>query len=181
MPVKYEWHPDLKLVARDFGEMADEIGDFRNPMQIAREPALEDMQARFINGGPAPDGTPWPPWSQSYAESGRGNRLMDLSGDLMTSVTSRENFVVVGNEMLWNSGAAPERWQWHNEGRLNRSSSPLPQREFVGLSDAAMVEIVVIFEEHMEEVIVYQNPARAARIQPRSSLGTFLPATPGVL
>ena len=58
---------------------------------------------RLQSGGPAPDGTPWAPWSPNYTERGQG--LLHKSGALLSSIESG----VSGDTAYWGSNAVYAR------------------------------------------------------------------------
>lgn len=168
--IDFEWRPNLRVVAREFDEMAWAVQDFRSPLNISREVALGELEDRFAAGGPSPTGEAWPEWSESWANDARNQgSMLRQSGEMQDAVTTRSAWVVIGDELVWNSGGAPERWLWHNDGIPGR----LPQREFIGLSDAAQNDIHTIFEGWLGDVVTFADPGRAARIQPRGSGGRF--------
>ncbi|ROH88630.1 phage virion morphogenesis protein [Stagnimonas aquatica] len=129
---------------------------------------------RIEAGGPGPDGTPWPAWSDRYAATRAGGQslLMD-SGLLLGSITSS----VDGDSMLIGSNRVYARI--HQEGgttaphvieakngkglaipgfdhpvkRVNHPGSEIPPRPYLGVSEQNRVDLTEATLDFFAELI----------------------------
>jgi phage virion morphogenesis protein len=89
---------------------------------------LEDgARERLESLKSAPDGSPWPAWSERYAKTVSGGQsLLDAEGDLIDSISSeaQSETVLVGSNLPY-AGVHNEGWPEQN----------IPARQYLGISE----------------------------------------------
>lgn len=130
--------PDLLRLQHRLDGLAR--GDFTRLLDAVGGIVESQTRRRIEYEKIAPDGTAWQPWSEGYAKTRHANQsLLFASGDLDDSIT----FDVIGFELYVGSNLAYARNQ--NEG------STVPQRQYLGLSDANEVEVVTVIEKFFDK------------------------------
>lgn len=99
-------------------------------------------RARIEDGGPAPDGSPWPPWSPDYALTRHANH--SLLRDTNAMLDSIEGKLTGKGEGV--VGAYTVYAASHNYGDGKRG---IPRRQFIGLSDDDAGEIRDVLEDYI--------------------------------
>ncbi|HBC0987571.1 TPA: phage virion morphogenesis protein [Escherichia coli] len=126
----------------------------------------------------APDGSPWPGWSDSYAKTRHGNQsLLQGGGDLLDSIqfVVERGKVFVGSPLEYAEvhqngfnesvaigahnrlitqafGRALQHPVWQTVGAHNRKMN-IPQREYLGISAANRSELLNVICDFMSEAI----------------------------
>lgn len=157
--VEYRWEPDPQVLANKFFSVEAGLRDRSLPLALAAEQTLVDIRERFATHT-APDGTPWDEWSDSYAPVAFSYPNIDLlrqDDDLYEAVVGSTN-MIINNDTVFFQTDMPEYGVWHQEGRPTRKTrqgtpNPLPQRQFLGLSDQATAAIFVTFSQWFERTL----------------------------
>lgn len=106
-----------------------------------------EAQTRFriANEKRAPDGTPWPDWSEQYAETRHsGHSLLQGEGDLLDSMGA---FVYLdGTGAEWGSDLIYAATHQFGDSERN-----IPQREYLGITPENEADLERIMDSWMEE------------------------------
>ncbi len=93
----------------------------------------------------APDGTPWPEWSENYAETRHGGHsLLMGDGDLEDSIQ-----YLIGNDQV-EIGSNLVYAAHHNFGG-NDIGTGIPQREYLGFSEENLIDIGDVLIDELNE------------------------------
>lgn len=127
------------------------------PLAEAGEILQADIRQRFETETD-PSENPWEPLSWRYImwKPGQGQRpinprrrtgttLKDTK-DLMEAATSDDTILIRGDTLFYQLGLLPEYGIAHDTG-LEERQNPLPQRQFIGLSEEAKDVIEVSFDQ----------------------------------
>ena len=184
--VTFEWapHRDEPLrIARDFNTAADALEDEYKMLVAAREVVVGDVESHFA-AGEGPGGT-WPALKLSYYErkklegaaimtdellpSGEASYLTD-TGAGRAVATARESYRIeadgLGGTITFDA-TPPHFMIEHNRGIPDREThggiadgpNPLPQREWMWLSEGAAQGIFHIFEDFVDDAVaIVMNP-----------------------
>ncbi len=93
----------------------------------------------------APDGTPWPAWSNGYAASRHGGHsLLQNEGDLVDSLTHlvTGDGVEIGTNLVY--GATHQ---------FGRDDQHIPARPFLGLSEANAADVLAVMDDWVTQEI----------------------------
>ena len=112
-----------------------------DPRRLAELPVMvgglvEAQTRRRFQTRVAPDGSPWPAWSPAYAGSRhRGQSLLVAEGHLRDSIAweVQGDQVSVGSNIVYAA--------IHNFGGEAGRGSQIPQRQYLGLSEADETEL----------------------------------------
>ncbi len=181
--VTYTWEPDPIVMAENVLEVERGLKNMQMPLRFAAEQTQADIRERF-HTETDPDGVKWDDWAKSYEEAAAGNiGILRQSGDLYEDATSDRAVIVTNDSVFYDTSAIPERGIWHQEGRPDRktkggSPNPLPQRQFLGLSNEAQVVIWGAFDDWFDRTIGLWETSRG-RVGRRHSMtgagGRFIP------
>lgn len=155
--VSYTWVPDPIVMAENVLEVERGLKNMQLPLRFAAEQTQADIREHF-HTETDPDGTSWKDWAESYEKAAAGNiGILRKSGDLYDDATSDRAMIVTNDSVFYDTSAMPERGIWHQEGRPDRktkggSPNPLPQRQFLGLSNEAQVLIFATFDDWFDGV-----------------------------
>lgn len=172
------WVPHPRVVAMDFERAAAAAANMYGPLELSKTIAAADTAETF-QSKISPEGTPWQPWSDSTIQFNLTNELMILTGELESAAVSGFE-IEAGHQIVWNPAGAPDRWLWHEEGRLGRLT-PLPARPFIGLSEEAEEQVYRVFLEWFDgiiNIISYGGGGQGPRIQGRDKMGRFTAVQP---
>jgi phage virion morphogenesis protein len=98
----------------------------------------------------APDGTPWPELSEKYkrqkAEHGSSGGLLDLEGDLISSIDHQliGSSVEIGSNMVYAAH--------HNFGGEDIGTG-MPQRQFLGFSAENIHDLEGVTEDFLSDLV----------------------------
>lgn len=123
-----------RLAELDLGPLLEGIG-----MEVE-----EQTRRRIQLKEGAPDGSPWPEWSEAYKKTRHsGHNLLRGDQHLLDSITYevRGDSVLVGSPLVY---AAT-----HQFGDPARS---IPQREFLGLAGEDYEAVVGMVEDYLEDI-----------------------------
>ena len=198
--ISFTWVPDPEVVAQELLETADNLEDRSGPLAISRSIAIDDMLDRFKTKTD-PEGNAWVPWAPSYAP--RGNRMLDLSGDMKEAASSPSAYPQTESSLFFDTSGLPPYWIWHQQGTGGTqvfragSMSPigelksdlvfggegrgkaLPPRPFVGVSFEAQLKILETFDQWFQGSIGIGVSSRGktfARHSKRGPGGRFVSA-----
>ena len=140
--------PQLEGLERRIRRLAAGMADTR-PLLEALGAELETQSRRRIEaGGPAPDGAPWEPWSERYAETRHGGQGMLLSeGSLLDSIQSLvgADFVETGSNLVY---AAIH--QFGGTEDMPAGPRDVPTREWLGISEEDERDLDALLDAHFE-------------------------------
>jgi phage gpG-like protein len=185
--VRYTWNPDPVVLGDAIFAVDAALQNRALPLALAREQVQSDVRERFETETD-PDGEPWQQWADSYADRAQDNAgILRKTDELYEAAISDEAVVISNDTVFYDSSVLPERGAWHQEGRPARktkggSPNPLPQRQFLGLSDAAVTVIFATFADWFDRAIMLYPTATGIigrRHAMRGGGGMFVPrATP---
>jgi phage gpG-like protein len=181
---RYQWVPDPQLLANSFFTVEEALRDRTLPLAYAAEQTLADVRERFETKTD-PEGMPWEPWSDGYAEVAAAYPNIDMlrRDDVLYESVIASSQMVVTNDTVFFEANMPVYGAYHQEGAPGRrtasgKANPLPKRAFLGLSEGAVASIFVAFSEWFDKAIDLY-PTVTGRVGRRHSVrgmtGTFIP------
>jgi phage gpG-like protein len=189
--VTFTWVPDPARIGASVEAVAAALEKTVVPIAASSKAIQADIRERFMTETD-PSGTPWEPLSWKYIMSGwakthpppyttrnrTGTTLKD-TGQLMEAATSSEAQVVTNNTLFFQTKALPNYGLAHEAGLPDREH-PLPQRSFLGMSDAAAAVVFGFFTEWFDQSISLY-PTKLGKIGRRHAFraipgGFFIPA-----
>jgi len=176
--LEFRWGPDENeplIVANQIDMMADQLASAELPMLAAREVVVDDMKYRFAAEVDL-DFKKWksrsPRTIKYYEDTGQSySTILRKNDDLYNAVTDRESYEVTGNDMFINTATWPVYWHILDQGGTAGRGVPIPQRQFVGVSDRAQFMIVDIFDEWMAGNIQIIRPGASGIPMFRGAFG----------
>lgn len=175
----FHWEPDPVVYANSMNNVADALLNRTAPLAAASEAVQMDIRERFETETD-PSGRKWEPWSESYrhfAEIFPNMGILHQTGALEEAATSTEATQVTNDSVFYSTQNLPSHGLEHESGNLERDP-PLPQRSFLGLSDAARTVIMGNFYEWFEGAISLFVTSRG-RIGRRHSITGAVPGMRG--
>jgi hypothetical protein len=156
--ITYDWEPEPEEMANRMFVVADALRDARAPLLFAARQTREEIAESFRTET-SPDGEGWQQWAESYIDEAEENNIGILRRDppeLFEAAIDHNAFSVVGDTLYYDTSGWPETsggesYGWfHQDGAPHRrtksgSPNPLPQREFVGLSNEGENMILATF------------------------------------
>lgn len=186
--MEFHWAPTNKhpmIVANKIDELSIGLQDMLPPMVAARQITVDDIKQHFEHEE-GPDGTKWDEWSERYTKNKKpGTKLRrSETEDLYQAVTDESAYHIVGNDLVINTAGFPRYWHVHNVGGKVGNKATLPQREYLGISEAAAFEIINVFDQWVAgEVRLLISPMTGMaqrfvgnRIGGRIGMGTLGPS-----
>lgn len=148
---------DLSRITRALDRMADV--DTADLMQAMAAVGESQTRRRLTNDKAAPDGTPWPAWSEMYAGTRHGGHsLLEGEGDLVDSIT--HDFSDVHAEWGTPLVYGPTHQLGARKGQFgsDRHGRPIPwgdipARGFVGMSESDEQELVDVIIDFLDDDI----------------------------
>ena len=151
----------ITVELRGFAALQDWLRriDPRDALPLVAAAGESVTRQRLTSGGPAPDGTPWAPWSPRYTD--RGQSILHKSGALLSSIESG----VSGDTAFWGTNLVYARihqlggtikpkptnkrgllsWIDGGQRRFARSVT-LPARPFLGFGPGERRAVTEAFE-----------------------------------
>jgi hypothetical protein len=196
--ITFEWVPDPLYFSDKILDVKDSLEDRTVPLILSRAAIQKDIEENF-EGEHDPQGQPWAPWSSTvdtrgiveegslfkgYADNlppGHSGKILNWRGILKAAATSESAFVQVSGQsvnddsLFFDTKGLPPYWIYHQEGLPDRQT-PLPQREFLGISDD--VVILEIFDEWFQGILEVATSSRGKTFGRRRdpSTGRFMAA-----
>jgi phage gpG-like protein len=194
--ITFDWAPNPKILAAKLNEAAAKLEHVAEPLGLSREVVMADVENHFATES-GPDGAPWQPWSDSYAERTEASSILTLTGEMRGAVQNRGAWPIDGNDLFFSGAGVPPRWAWHQEGRVRTrkgvgpreeasirathaqglfakgvtveslTGNVLPARPFIGMSEDAKAQVISIFDEWVAGIIAGVTFA-SGRTQARS-------------
>ena len=125
--------------------LAAGLGDSESLLQSLAAEIESQTRRRIADEKSAPDGTPWPGWSDAYARSRHGGHsLLQSEGSLLDSITSAvsSGAAETGSNLVY---AALQ--QFGGEQGMPPGPAAVPAREFLGASAQDAAELQEIVDE----------------------------------
>lgn len=150
--LSFTWTPDPQVYAQRALVMADMLEDMRAPLMAASETVQMDIRERFTTETD-PEGNPWEPWAESYEEYANMHNagILHQTGALEEVASSSRAVVVRNDTVFYETSHLPHYGLAHDQGLEDRKN-PLPQREFLGMSDEAKGAVFAEFSEWFEGI-----------------------------
>jgi phage gpG-like protein len=178
--VTFTWAPNPAQLGASMEAVATALGTRLVPMKAASEAMQADIQERFTTETD-PSGAAWKPLSWNYILSRwakshpppyttrrpTGTTLKDR-GRLMAAATSSRAQIVTNNAVFYKTSGLPSYGLAHEFG-LEEREHPLPQRSFLGMSDASAASVLGLFAEWFEGAIMLY-PTSTGKIAPRHAI-----------
>ena len=135
-------------LADRIAQLGRDLGERGSLMSAIAFEAENQTRRRVTDEKSAPDGTPWPAWSDNYAATrGGGHSLLDGGGDLVDSITSES-----GDDWAeWGSNLP--YFAIHDQGGTSDMApgpAAVPQRQMLGLSESNEGDIQMIVDDWIE-------------------------------
>jgi phage gpG-like protein len=179
--VTFTWAPNPAQLGASMEAVAAALETRLVPMKAASEAMQADIQERFTTETD-PSGAPWKPLSFKYIMSGwnkthpppyttrrrTGTTLKD-TGKLMEAATSSRAEIVTNNAVFYRTSGLPSYGLAHEFGLPGRASGELPQRSFLGMSDASAALVLGLFAEWFDGSIMLY-PTSTGKIAPRHAI-----------
>ncbi|HKU52605.1 MAG TPA: phage virion morphogenesis protein, partial [Nitrospira sp.] len=158
-----------EIYARRLNAVAAALEDTGPPLAASSRVVQHDIAERFTTET-SPDGKPWQAWADSYVDRAivENVGILHKTGALEQMATSTEAIMIRGDSVFYNTGALPHHGLAHDAGLPDRKN-PLPQREFLGMSDESAALIFATFGEWFERSIQLFVTA-SGRLRARHSL-----------
>jgi phage virion morphogenesis protein len=125
--------PELERLASKLAHVLDEAPT-QKTMRLVGADLTRSTKRRISSEKRAPDGTPWRAWSDAYKARKKPGSMLNQSHALLRSVQS-----IVGSDVI-EHGSNDIKAGVHNFGHTITSGPfrgvHIPQRQFLGLSDA---------------------------------------------
>lgn len=99
----------------------------------------------------APDGTPWPEWSDNYAATRQSQHsLLESTGSLIDSIESvvSDDHAETGSNLIY---AAIQNLGGTDD--MAPGPAAIPQREFIGLSDGNLIDLQHLVDDFTDDHI----------------------------
>lgn len=116
--ISFEWYPDPDVVAMELIETSENLEDRSVPLALSRVVAQQEHMDHFESQSD-PEGTPWRPWSASYAPIAAATnvgQILQRYMDLEYAVVSPEAYPVTLDSVFFSTAGLPEYWLWNQEG-----------------------------------------------------------------
>lgn len=182
--LKTEWTPSPEETEREFIQLADYYHDVDEPLRALLGIAQADTAQRFKEES-SPARVPWAELTQEYLarkdrEGFRRNPILVREGELRDRAPL--GWTIVGETIVYDplvlprikkgkdagknlglihqegSGGGGNAGKGRNTGITNRGKS-LPARPFIGLTITAQYEMEYVWEQWVEEGVVWWNDA----------------------
>lgn len=137
--------PGLEALELRVRKLAAGLGDPGELLEALGAELESQARRRIAAGGPAPDGTPWEPWSDAYERTRRGGQSLLLSeGSLLDSIQSAVSGDVLetGSNLIY---AALQ--QFGGTSDMPPGPAAVPAREWLGIGPEEARELDGIIDE----------------------------------
>ncbi len=164
------------VYANSINAVSQALLDRSGPLIASGEALRASIQERF-DTETDPQGQPWDDWSESYkpvAEAYPNLGILRQSGELEDAAVSSDAVVITNDTVFYDTKLLPHYGLAHETGLEDR----LPQRAFLGLSDAARSVVIGNFVEWFDQSIALFVTARGnigRRHSIRGGGGMFTP------
>lgn len=135
-------------LATRVAQLGRDLGERRTLMTAIAFEAENQTRRRVSEEKAAPDGTPWPAWSDNYAaRRGAGHSLLEGGGGLIDSITSDagDDWAEWGSNLIY--------FAIHDQGGTSDMApgpAAVPQRQMLGLSESNEADIQMIVDDWIE-------------------------------
>ena len=123
--------PQLAAVEQRVRKLAAGLGDATELLEALGAELESQTRRRIDSSGPAPDGTPWPAWSDAYERTRHsGQSLLQAEGGLLDSIQSlvSGDLLETGSNLIY---AAIH--QFGGTADMPAGPAAVPAREWLGL------------------------------------------------
>ena len=138
--------PQLASLEARIRRLAAGLADTRPLLEALGAELETQARKRIAAGGPAPDGSPWPEWSEAYEKTRHaGHKLLSSEGHLLDSVQSLvgADFVETGSNLIY---AAIQ--QFGGTADMAPGPAAIPAREWLGVSAADAGDLDALLDDH---------------------------------
>ena len=138
--------PALAGLEERIRRLAAGMADTRPLLEALGAEVESQARRRIDEGGPAPDGAPWEPWSDAYAATRRGGqRMLVGEGGLLDSIQSlvSGDIAEVGSNLVY---AAIQ--QFGGEPDMAPGPAAIPARAWLGVSAEDAAELDALLDDH---------------------------------
>ena len=176
--ITFDWVPDPLVFSEKILDVRDNLQDRSLPLLLSQEIIQGDIAENFA-GEHDPEGQPWEKWSETAPDPAKGGtawagykyqvprlnpphsgKILDWRGILRNAATADNAFVQVSgrsvnnDSLFYDTSGLPPYWEWHTEGvEWRNPGGHLPQREFLGMSGEAEIQILEVFDEWFQNII----------------------------
>lgn len=198
--ITFEWIPDPNVLAGKIMELAGYLENFIPPLEASKGIAKQDMEMHFDTES-SPDGGAWAPLADSYVQKrGSAHPILQLTGAMKEAAVSDAAYMIDGHDLFFDASGLPFYYIFHETGRQgvsgmaeffararaqgfnipegtsNSSGGGMPARPFIGISFAAQLAIIEVFDAWFEGGVggFYVHPT--GTVQTRGAGGKFGPA-----
>lgn len=173
--ITFDWQPDPRTFQDRILNVRDALEDRTAPLLAAGQFVTDDIRLRFKEQRD-PAGEAWDEWSgqgghvgpegdivstvgyAAYAEQHNLGNILEQTLKLREAAVSPSRIRITENDLFYSTDGLPPYGLWHQEGKPDRrtasgSENPLPQRAFLGLSDLAAGEIMIVFSDWFDRSV----------------------------
>lgn len=193
--ITFDWEPDPIEISDRVLNVMDALEERHAPLLAAGQFVSGDIRENF-RGQHDPGGDEWQEWSggrrfegqidpesgkeifdmgyAAYAKRVNLGKILEQTLALRESTVNPARIRITNNDVFYDTGGLPHGWLWHQEGLPDRrtaagAENPLPKRSFLGLSDSAAIDIMVVFDDWFTGAITLFT-TKTGRIGRRHSL-----------
>ena len=141
--------PQLAAVEARVRKLAAGLGDASELLEALGVELESQTRRRIETSGPAPDGTPWEPWSDAYERTRHGNQsLLQAEGSLLDSIQSlvSGDLLETGSNLVY---AAIH--QFGGTADMPAGPAAVPAREWLGLGGDEERELDGVIDAWLSE------------------------------
>jgi Phage virion morphogenesis family len=117
-----EWVPDPKLIAAQLLRLSNDLDNFKEPLEAAKEAFIYDTSLHFETEFD-PYGRTWTPLEASYLKrkirEGHEGNILHAEGTLEETATSQQAWIVTERDILFNFAAVPFYGPYHQAGTMD--------------------------------------------------------------
>jgi hypothetical protein len=192
--IEFFFEPDPEILARKIMALSGYLENFIPPLEASREIAIADMQNHFDTES-GPEGA-WAPLSAETIKRWGEHPILNLTGAMEAAATSPSAYPIDGNDLFFSTAGLPFYAMYHESGRKGEfhhaiaqmakaggfklaagyeyTGGGMPPRPFIGISEAAQLQIIEIFDAWFEGGVAGFYAGGGGSVQPilRTSKGT---------
>lgn len=193
--IEFDWKPEPYVIANQLFTAADELEDRSAPLALSRQIAIDDMRDHFMSET-SPDGAKWEDWAESYEPyaSQHNAGILRQTQALFGAAVSPAAYPVTDDAVFFSTAGLPEYGIYHQfgaerthasaidliESGFEYAGNTLPARPFIGISSAAELEIIQVFDQWFAGIIAIIGAGGGGRVGKRHALrkgGRFVKAS----
>ena len=140
----------LAAVEQRVRKLAAGLGDTTELLEALGAELESQARRRIDSSGPAPDGTPWPDWSDAYkATRHSGQSLLQADGGLLDSIQSlvSGDLLETGSNLIYSA-----IHQFGGAADMAPGPAAVPAREWLGIGPDGELELDSVIDAWLSAV-----------------------------